>query len=291
MKTVPFIKLHIAVILAGFTGIFGKLVGMDEFVLVWYRMLLVSVLLGAWIFLSGRKRKISRPDLLKLLCIGALIAFHWVTFYGSIMKSNISVGVVCFSLCGFFSALCEPVSLKKRLEVRELMLGMVAAAGVLLIFSFDTRYRLGISLGMISALLASLFTIYNRKYNTIAPASILLFYEMAAGFIILTLFIPGYLYLFPAEGFIPSLRDIWLLLILALLCTIIPWIFQIQSLKYISAFTVNLTFNLEPVYTIVLAFVFFHEARLLDFSFYAGLAVILIAVVAQTLCAKRLSAK
>lgn len=291
MKPVPFVKLHIAVILAGFTGIFGKLVELDEFVLVWYRMLFVSLLLGAWFFLSGRIKKLSGPDLQKLLFIGALIAFHWVTFYGSIMKSNISVGVVCFSLCGFFSALCEPVILKKRLEVRELMLGMVAAAGVLLIFSFDTRYRIGISLGMISALLASLFTIYNRKYNTIAPASVMLLYEMAAGFAVLTLFIPGYLYLFPAEGLLPSLPDIWLLLILAVICTIIPWIFQIQCLKHISAFTVNLTFNLEPVYTIILAFVFFHEARLLNFSFYAGLAVILVAVAAQTIYAKRLSIK
>lgn len=281
IKTSPYIKLHLAVLLAGFTGIFGKLVSVDEFVLVWYRMLIVSVILGGWLALQGKVQKLPLRDLKKVIGIGALIAVHWVTFYGSILKSNISVGVVCFSLCGLFSALCEPLILKKKFSVREFLLGVAAAAGVLLIFSFDTRYRLGIAFGVFSALLASLFTIYNRKYNTIASASNMLLYEMVSGFGVLTLLVPGYLYLFPADGFVLQGSEWGMLAILAVACTIIPWIFQIQSLKHISAFTVNLTFNLEPVYSIILAFVFFHEAHQLNFSFYTGLAIILCAVAVQ----------
>lgn len=281
IKTSPYLKLHAAVLLAGFTGIFGKMVCADEFVLVWYRMLIVSVILGGWLFFSGQIQRLSGKDLKRVGLIGALVAVHWVTFYGSILKSNISVGVVCFSLCGLFSAICEPFILKKKFSVREFLLGVAAAAGVLLIFSFDTRYRLGITFGTISALLASLFTIYNRKYNAIAPASNMLLYEMVSGFAVLTLLIPGYLYFLPAAGFLLQGEEVLLMVILAVACTIVPWIFQIQSLKHISAFTVNLTFNLEPVYSIILAFVFFHEAHQLNFSFYAGLAVIICAVAIQ----------
>lgn len=277
-----FVKLHIAVILAGFTAVFGKLIHLDEFVLVWYRMLMVAVILLVGLLTIKKLRKISGRDFWRVFMIGAIISVHWVAFYGSIMKSNISVGVVCFSLCGFFSSILEPFILKKKFSVRELLLGIIAVVGLLLIFSLDTRYRLGIVFGVVSAFLASLFTIFNKKHNAISTAPNMLLYEMVSGLLVLTLLIPGYQYIFPSVTFCATTVDYTWLAVLALFCTVVPWIFQIQCLKSISAFTVNLTYNLEPIYSILLALIFFGEARELDFSFYAGFAIIVFSVALQS---------
>lgn len=277
------IKLHIAVFLAGFTAMFGKLINLDEFVLVWYRLMFVSIILFV---ILGAKGKLKLPDiksLWKLFLVGTVIGIHWVTFYGSVIKSNISIGVVCFSLCGFFSALLEPIILKKRFSIREFILGTLTVFGLLLIFSFDTQYRVGIVFGVVSALLASLFTVLNKKYYGLTTSSNILFYEMLSGFLSITIAIPFYLYIFPSVSFSPTSIDLIYLLILTVLCTIVPWLFQIQCMRDLSAFTVNLTYNLEPLYSILIAFIFFNEAKELNIYFYIGLTIIIFTIVYQSI--------
>ena len=277
-----FIKLHISILLAGFTGLFGKLVTLNEGLLVWYRMLLAAVMLFLILWGSGKLKRVPFREALKIAGTGLLLGLHWVFFYGSIKAANVSIGVVCFSLVGFFTALLEPLIIRRRLSVKEILFSLVAVCGIVLIFQFDTRYRTGIIIGVISSALAALFTITNKKVGVRHASSMMLLYEMIGGFLGLTCLLPFYLYFFPVWTILPGMTNFLYLLLLALVCTIGLYLLQIQVLKQVSAFTVNLSYNLEPVYSIILAMLFFGEAKELNFAFYAGLGLILLSVLLQT---------
>ncbi|WP_293667576.1 EamA family transporter [uncultured Parabacteroides sp.] len=277
-----FIKLHISILLAGFTGLFGKLVTLNEGLLVWYRMLLAAVMLFLILWGSGKLKRVPFREVLKIAGTGLLLGLHWVFFYGSIKAANVSIGVVCFSLVGFFTALLEPLIIRRRLSVKEILFSLVAVCGIVLIFQFDTRYRTGIIIGVISSALAALFTITNKKVGVRHASSMMLLYEMIGGFLGLTCLLPFYLHFFPVGTILPGMTNFLYLLLLALVCTIGLYLLQIQVLKQVSAFTVNLSYNLEPVYSIILAMLFFGEAKELNFAFYAGLGLILLSVLLQT---------
>jgi drug/metabolite transporter (DMT)-like permease len=277
-----FFQLHIAIFLAGFTGVLGRLITLNEGLLVWYRMFFTTI---ALIFISLISKRISIPDrkgIFRLVCIGFIIALHWVFFYGSIKYSNVSVGLVCFSAIGFFSSLLEPVILKRRFDAVEVVLGLIVMLGVYLIFHFDQGYRTGILLGIISSFLAAIFTILNKemvgKYH---PETISLF-ELGGGWLGLSFLLPIYLYKFPVSSYLPSVADTFWLFVLSLLCTVLAFNLSIRSLQKISPFTVNLSYNLEPVYGIALAFLMYQEHRTLGSSFYLGLILIFLTVVYQS---------
>lgn len=277
-----FIKLHVSILLAGFTGLFGKLISLNEGLLVCYRMLFATLLLFLILWVSGKLRKITFTELLKIGGTGFLLGMHWVFFFGSIKASNVSIGVVCFSLVGFFTAILEPLFYRRKVSTRELLYSLITVFGIILIFQFDSRYRLGILLGVISTALASLFTIANKKVGTRHSSSTMLLYEMGGGFLGLLCLLPVYLHYFPVDSILPDLKDLLYLLALALFCTIGLCLLQIQALQVISAFTVNLSYTLEPIYSILLAMLFFGEAKELSTIFYIGLAFILLSVVLQT---------
>jgi drug/metabolite transporter (DMT)-like permease len=274
-----FLYLHISVFLAGFTGPLGKLIHLNEGLLVWYRMLFTSV--SMWILFSLTKQlvRISAKDILKLTGIGFLAAIHWVTFYGSVNYANISVALVCFSAVGFFTALVEPILLKTKINWIEVLLGLMVILGIYLIFHFDPQYKLGIILGLICALLMAFVMILIRQFvQRINPQTILT-YQISGGFLCLTLLMPLYFYIIPTDKFLPTLKDTGWLLVLAWLCSVLAFQLSAYALKRLSAFTVNLNFNLEPVYGIILAFVFFNENKNLNEGFYYGLSLIALALI------------
>ena len=276
-----FIQLHLSVMLAGFTGLFGKLITLNEVDIVWYRMLFTSIILLVFTGLP----QVERKKLLQLGGCGALLGLHWMLFYGSIKASNVSIGVICYSLVGFFTAIIEPIIYRKKISTTEILFSLITVLGLLCIFSFDARYRYGISIGVLSSFVAALYGVCNKKVSVGVKTRTVLFYQMSAGLVVVSMIIPLYLMLFPAHQdvlVIPEGSNLWWMLCHALFCTVAMYILQIQALRTLSAFTVNLTYNLEPCYTIAIAFIVFHEARELNFSFYIGIALILISVILQT---------
>ncbi len=276
-----FIQLHLSVMLAGFTGLFGKLITLNEVDIVWYRMLFTSIIL----FVFTGLPQIERKKLLQLGGCGALLGLHWMLFYGSIKASNVSIGVICYSLVGFFTAIIEPIIYRKKISTIEILFSLITVFGLLCIFSFDARYRYGISIGVLSSFVAALYGVCNKKVSVGVKTRTVLFYQMSAGLVVVSMIIPFYLMMFPAHQdvlVIPEGSNLWWMLCHALFCTVAMYILQIQALRTLSAFTVNLTYNLEPCYTIIIAFIVFHEARELNFSFYIGIALILISVILQT---------
>lgn len=276
-----FIQLHVAVFLAGFTAILGKLITLHEGMLVWYRMLITAITLGLLLYFTKRLERLPLKNTLIFFGVGAIVALHWVTFYGSIKYSNVSVSLTCLSAIGFFTAFLDPLIMRRRIDVVEVFLGALAIAGIYLIFDFYPQYKLGILFGILSALLASLFPIFNKSLLKKYPAKTVTLYEMSGGFIALTCILPFYLKIFPAEYYLPTPADWMWLLLLAWVCTVFTFILALNALKMISPFTANLAYNLEPVYGIILAFIIFHENKYLSAGFYYGLGLILLAVVLQ----------
>lgn len=273
-----FIQLHLSILLAGFTGIFGRLITLPEGPLVWYRTLITSVLLVIILKFMRKIRLLPLKDIIRIALVGFVLVMHWIFFYGSIKASNVSVGVVCFSLTGFFTAVFEPALSRRMFSIREILFSSLTVAGIVLIFHFDSQYRLGIILGVISAAICALFMIANKRISKDYRLMELIFYEIAGGFIIWTVFMPLYLHIFPQTVVVPDAMNLLWLLLFCIFCTIIMYMLQISALQKISAFTVNLSYNLEPVYTIILASVIFKENHELNASFYAGLSLILLSV-------------
>lgn len=276
-----FIQLHIAVFLAGFTAVLGRLITLNEGLLVWYRLLITVAVMAAILFFRKEFKKLPLGDILKMAGVGGVIAFHWVTFYGSVKYGNISVALVCLSSAGFFSSLLEPLILRRKIIVPELLLGLMAIAGIYIIFDFHPQYKLGIIYGILAALGAALFPIFNKQLVKTFPPRTLSFYELGGGFVLLSLLLPFYLKATSAPYYIPTASDFGWLLVLALLCTVLCFDLQLRALQKISAFTSNLMYNLEPLYGIILAFVFFEEGHLFHNEFYIGVALILLAILLQ----------
>jgi drug/metabolite transporter (DMT)-like permease len=284
-----FLQLHIAVFLAGFTGVLGRLITLNEAVLVWYRMMIACFVL--WISLLFQKRKpaASRKLFIQASTVGFLLAMHWVSFYAGIKNSNVSTALVCLSAMGFFTAILEPVMFRRPFDMIEVLLGLLAIAGISIVFHFDPHYKLGIIISLFSALLASIFPILNRQILQKMDAETATRYQLSGGFIFITLLMPVYLHYFPVDKLLPSLSDFAWLLVLGILCTVVAYDLFMKALQKISAFTVNLSYNLEPIYGIGMAFLIYREDKEVSPGFYYGFCLIVVAVILQTWRLKKTS--
>jgi drug/metabolite transporter (DMT)-like permease len=278
-----YLILHIAVILAGFTGIFGKLISLNEVALVWYRVLFSTLILLLGFKILKIKRLDSLKDKIVIVQVGSLLMLHWIFFYASIKYANVSVGVICYCLTSFFTAIFAPIINKKRFNYEQLFLSLLTIVGISLIFHFDASYQLGIILGVISSSFSALYTIYNERIVLKYDSKMINYYQLGGGTILLGILMPFYYLVFPQLVYIPSLMDVVYLILFSIFCTIGLYILFAEALKNLSAFTVNLTFNLEPIYAIGLAFLIFDEAKEVNASFYWGLALVLLSVVLQAI--------
>lgn len=283
--------MHLAVLLWGFTGVLGRAISLDAPVLVWYRMLMTAIFVG--IIITWRKQwvPVKRRDLAQLVLIGCLMGLHWVAFYGAIKFANASIALVCLSTASVFTCLLDPFVNKGRYNPMEILLGLVALAGVYFIYQFQQFYGLGILFGVIAAILSSVFTVLNKRVANRYPARTMVFYEMSTGWAFITLLLPLQFIYFPNTRVLPNAASLfssnwwqndWLwLTILSLCCTVWAQSLSLTALKKLSSFTVTLSVNLEPVYGMALAFIIYQENKQLQGGFYVGVGLILLSVVLQ----------
>ena len=282
-----FWQIHFCVLLWGFTAILGKLITLPAQALVVWRMLLVSVFLAVlprvW-----RGLRVLPPRLIAIYAgIGVIVALHWLTFYGAIKLANASVAVSCLALGSIFTAIIEPMLTGKPHARSEILLGLMVIPGVyLLIGGVPLSMHLGIAVGILSSLLTAVFATLNKRYVHEADPESVTFIEMSVG--ALALAGASALYFGVDATFIrPDLYNFSLLLVLAILCTLLPFILSLHALRHISAFSTQLALNLEPVYAIVIAALWLREYQELTPQFYAGVAVILSAVFVQPLLLRK----
>lgn len=281
------LQIHACVVLWGFTAILGKLIEMPALALVWWRMLLVAAAL-ALVPRVWRGLRTMPPRLVAAYAgIGVLVALHWLTFYAAVKLANASVAATCIALAPVFLAFVEPWIGRRRFDRRELLLGLAVVPGVALVVGgIPDTMRIGIAVGVLSALLAALFSACNKRLVTHGDPLTVTGIELAAGTVLLTAIAP----FVPQAGaafLLPGARDAILLVLLAFGCTLLPFALSLVALRELSTFATLIAINLEPVYAVVLAIPLLGEQRQLDPGFYVGVAIIIAAVFAQPLLGGR----
>ena len=261
----------------GFTGILGNLISISAIPLVFWRMGIAA--LGLLIIVNRKifTVKLSGKDLAIIIGTGFIVALHWISFFHAIKISTVSLALCCMASGTLFTALLEPLSKLKLPHWLEPLIGVVIIIGLLLIFKFEFQHKWGILTALLSALLASIFTVINKHLVARIPSGVISFYEMLAGFILIAIY--GY---FSNTGFyssiMPNTSDLLWLIVLGLVCTAIAFAISVEVMKHLSAYTVALAINLEPVYAIILALLIFGDSEKMTFGFYVGAAIILLGI-------------
>ncbi|SEO06977.1 Threonine/homoserine efflux transporter RhtA [bacterium A37T11] len=268
--------LHLTVLVWGFTGILGALISISAMHLVWYRVLIAALSLFLYFQISGRDLRVNKSDLFRFLMTGGLVGLHWFLFFQSIKVATVSVTLVCMSSITLFTSVLEPLFYRRKIDSADVITGIFIIAGIYLIFTFETQYVLGIVLGLLCAICASIFSIINSKLVKSTQATVISFYEMvgAWGWISLYMLVSG--------GFNAGMKlnqaDLIYLLLLGTICTSVAYAAGILVMKKLSAFTVALVTNLEPVYGILLALIIFNKSEKMSSGFYLGALIVLAAV-------------
>jgi len=271
------IHLHIIVFILGFTAILGKLISIAAFELVWYRMLIATIALYFILKFRKIKTRVSFKKAFTYLLVGFIVAAHWITFFHAIKVSNVSVTLACLASTTLFTSILEPLVLRRPFYWIEAVLGVFIILGLYLIFEFETQYKWGIFFALISALLAGLFNIVNKKFTQGNNAHLISFYEMLGGFLIISV----YIFLFhdiKPGAFSLSYSDLFYLLVLGTVCTAYAFTSIIELMKKISAYLVILSINLEPVYGVIMAYLIFGASEHMTKGFYLGTAIIILCV-------------
>jgi len=286
-----YFKLHFIVFLWGFTAVLGKLVQISSVEMVFYRSLLALLGMGVIILMSkGSSFKISRLDFLKVFFTGVIVAIHWMSFFGAGRISNPSTSLVGFATCSLWAALLEPIAKRKKISAVEVGLGLVVITGLVIIFSFNFQYKLGLFLAIISGLTAAMFSVINSKLVTRVHEFTITFYEMAGAGITVLLFFPLFTTFMGGDipfTQMPSLSDWFYIALMAFACSVYAYTVSIDLSKRISVFLIQLTLNLEPVYGIILALIIFGKQEVMNLNFYIGTLVILSAVLSYPMIKKR----
>lgn len=278
-----YLHLHFLVFIAGFTAILGKLITIEAVSLVWYRMLIASILICFYIKIAKIDISINRKSLLKLSAAGIIIALHWITFFGAIDVSNASIALAMFSTGAFFASFIEPIIYKRKLIWYEIVFGIIVVFGIYIIVDSEMQYLTGMLLGVASAFFSSLFVVLNGKFLEKHSATKISFYEFISGVLFITIFLFFYKGGYSSQFFELQKADMIYLFILASICTTYAFIASTHVMKKISPYTLVLTYNLEPIYGIVLALMLFPESEKMSANFYYGAAIILGVVVVNGL--------
>ncbi len=283
-----FIFLHIAVFLFGFTGILGKLIILPALILVWWRALLTWVLMLPKMFGKGGFKDLKPAHFKIFTLIGIVVALHWICFYGSIKLSNSSIAMICLAFIPIFTAFFESMFNKRPLQWLDILTGLFSMPGMWMIFqNIEVSFRIGFFVGILSALLSACFATLNKKYIHHTNPINITWIELFSVWMFLSVLMP-FIFLFnPNLKFLPSYMDLMYLIILSVVCTYVAYVLAVRSLKNLSAFSAMLTFNLEPVYGLIIAIVILKEHKQLNTMFYIGVLIIMISVFLHPILAKR----
>ncbi|MBO9639809.1 MAG: DMT family transporter [Siphonobacter aquaeclarae] len=284
-----YVQLHFLVLIFGFTAILGRLVSIPALTLVLWRTGLAAACM--WGLYVWKKTPLFSSDLsspekrnlqVRMLGTGAIIAAHWILFFGSARVSNVSVCLAGLSTASLWTAFLEPLFSRKRVSPLEVCLGLLVILGLYLIFLFEFNHALGLAMSVASAMLSALFSVFNSHFSKRVEPTTITTYEMTGAWVSTAFFLPVY-YLFLAPGETPDLvphGDDWLWVgILALVCTVYAYAAFVRLFRTFTAFVLNLSLNMEPIYGILLAFVIFGDAEKMTGGFYAGASLIFGAVV------------
>lgn len=293
VTTADYLRLHFIVFLWGFTAILGMKISLPPVEMIFFRTLLSAIGLGIIVMAGRVSLDVTRKDLLGMLFTGALVAIHWIAFFGSARLSNVSVSLVGFATASLWTSFIEPLSQGKKVKAFEVFLGLCVIAGIVIVFSFQHSFRAGFLVAIFSGLMAAVFSVINARYAVRIDSRTITFYEMAGAAISTALFFPFYARYWTTDGVLrlaPTTEDWLYLLVLAGVCTVYAFTVMVRLMRRVSVFFIQLTINLEPVYGILMALLIFKETERMDLRFYLGTAIIIGSVLAYPFLRRRYSA-
>lgn len=269
-----FLLLHGIVFLWGFTGIIGKLLHQESFIIVWYRVFIASFGLLVYLWFTTSSFRVPKTHIARVVLVGIVVALHWITFYYAIQISTASLGILCLATTTVHVVWLEPLIMKTAFQWKKLWFSLIVVAGVAFIArDFKGDVLLATGIGLLSALFAGIFSVSNAKLSQAIPSPILSFYELTTGWVGISLYL--LITQVPEKEFYLSWSDLWWLLFLGLVCTSFAFIAAINLVKKLGAYTVSLTINLEPIYTMILAVILLNEHKILSIEFYLSAFLII----------------
>ena len=277
-----YFKLHAVIFVWGFTGILGKLISIPSVSIVWYRTLIAFVSLFLFLLLKKKNWVIDKKPLFHYLGTGIIVALHWYFFFEALKVSTVSVTLATLASATLFTSILEPLFFKKKIVTYEILFGLIVIAGLMLIFQFETKYHLGIIYSLISAFCASLFTTLNGIFVSKGGSPITItMYEMLGSVVTISFYLIGIqsfnidtLGLFNS-GILTFWWDLFYLIILGIICTSIAFVVSVEVMRKLTPFTVSISINMEPIYAIILALLFFGEKEQMSWGFYLGAAMVM----------------
>ncbi|MCH6198001.1 DMT family transporter [Aquiflexum sp. LQ15W] len=275
-----YFMLHFIVAIWSITAILGILISIASIELVFYRTLIASAMLGLIFLWKKTSIRVSRSELFKIIGTGFLISIHWILFFWAARVSTASVCLAGMATTSLWTAFLEPIINKKKIKGFEVFLGLLVISGIYVIFRFEWGYWLGLSMAIGAALMGALFSVINGRLTKRHSPYVLTFYEMFGACVFAFMMLPVYAFFFAENGLqlIPAPMDWLWLLILSGICTVYAFSVSVELMRRITAFAVNLTVNLEPVYGIMLAVLILGEREKMTGGFYLGTLIILISV-------------
>lgn len=285
-----FLELHFIVFIWGFTAILGALIKLDALPLVWYRMLLTTVLIAVYFLFTKKSFRINFSGFFKFFITGTIIALHWISFFYAIKISNVSVTLAMLSTGALFTSLIEPLFFKRKIDVLEIAFGLIIVLGLTIIFKVETHYVEGMIFALIAAFLSALFSVLSGLYVKKYQPHTISFYQLFFGVIFVTVYIlitDG----FTIQKYTLTNNDVVYLLVLAGVCTAYPFMTSIKLMRHITPYTMLLTINLEPVYGIILAVLVFDKKEQMSPQFYIGTLLILLTVITEGIVKNKKSIK
>ncbi|WP_231465192.1 DMT family transporter [Pedobacter sp. Leaf132] len=269
--------LHATVFVWGFTGVLGKVISIDAVPMVWYRVLIATSTLFVWFLITKKSIKVTKKQFIQFFLTGGIVAIHWIFFFHAIKVSTVSVTLVCLSSFTLFTAILEPLIKKQPIYGGDILVGLLIIAGIYMIFKFESQYTLGIIFGLMAAVASSLFSTINSTLVQKSEPAIIGFYELIGGLFWITIY-RFYDGSFTSMPFNLSGKDWFYLTILGTFCTSVAYVAGVSVMRTLSAFRVALVTNLEPVYGIILAYIFFQNKEQMSTGFYFGAVIILASI-------------
>lgn len=276
-----YLQLHFIVFIWGFTAILGKLIEIPSVEVVFYRTLLASI--GLFVLLKWRKIQIKVPkkELWVILGTGFLIAIHWILFFLAARISNVSICLAGMATASLWTSFIDPIVNKRKVKFYEPLVALVSVVGIIVVFQSTIDAAMGFLVAIVAALLSAIFTVINGKLVAKQNHFTITYYEMVGACLTVVLFFPIYSYWFTEDGLSLALttNDLIYLLILSLICTVYAYSIAVKLMQRLTAFAINLTVNLEPVYGITVAVFLFGGDEEMDSNFYWGTSIIVISVI------------
>ncbi len=279
-------KLHFVVLLWGFTSILGHLIDLPSAVLVFYRVTMAAAMLALLIRLARPRLPRTPPAAVaKLFANGLLLGAHWYSFFLAVHIANPSVCMLGMATSALWTALLEPLMVRGRRHRRyEFALGAIMISAIALVAGGDFQYGAGLAVAIASSGIGTTFSIINARFTRSHHHYSIAFHQMLGAAAFSALIAAAVWFASPAGGkpsLVPDAADWGWLFLLASCCTVFAYSQYIELLRRLSVFTVHLSYNLEPVYGILLAAALLGDHKDLSPTFYLGTAIIALAVFAH----------